>query len=209
MRNMVLWLPLVLCACNWQDKHDTTIEFDGTDFNNIAGYRSNDFSLSQDVTYWDIRLYYGDDEWSSEADETRVIFAYDDDSYSSLTEIEKALLEGDEALSDSGFSGQCAPGYCPVYIAGIADEELFLIVSDAELLSFFNDSIDTEAELHIWLWQEGLDALKYRSVAGGYEVLADYDNLCGTVTTLVLFVDFNGVMTVEEQLVTETYSGCV
>lgn len=189
----VLIITLSMLSGCMHDDSDGT-QNDGLPATEFSGaYVLADFTLSDTYAYWEIRR---GEPGIPEIDYI-VIASFDEERLQSLTDAQLEALA--VASADIGFRSECEPGGCPVYGVAIKGDFPVLITSDAQLLSFFGQ-IDTPAELSLWLTAHDYTPVSYEETAAGYLAVADWDNLCGTRGSDLLFVGSDGVITVQRTL---------
>ncbi|WP_300426627.1 hypothetical protein [uncultured Thalassolituus sp.] len=205
--SFLLLLSLIVSGCGG-DKSDGSLP--DMEFGGKSNYVLSDFDLNNEVRYWEIRMGpLPQSEWRDEIGylyEYDVLYQFDETGLASLSEQEVQNLN--DVDSQYGFSSECLPDYCPIYGVSVQGGSVVVIASDQELLDFFG-TINTHAELDVWLWAKSYQARYYQEVEGGYMVVVAWDNLCGTSGEDLIFVDHNGVITKQREISRESYSGCV
>ena len=183
---------LFIAACNMGD--DDKPELDHN-FRAFLDYKVADFDFSREVDYWEVRrqtLYIG-----TTATATTTIFSFDLESYATLSDNQITLVS--EATSEQGFKYSCLPGACSVFGVVIADENREIISSLDELLLLFG-TINTEAELAIWLFANDYQGTSFESNGDGYYAIASWTNHCGLEGSDLLSVDSLGEITVVQKI---------
>jgi hypothetical protein len=197
----LVFFALLISGCD--DDKERSKNLPSNEFGVISEYSVSDFSLNENYEYWEIRRGNTGSEPST-PDE--VLMSFDEDALVTLSEAQRLNLEN--ADSDIGFSAQCLPGYCPIYGVTIFEDSTTLLTSKGELSDFWGE-IDTIAELHVWLWANDYGSKYYEIVDSGYMVVVSWDSLCGTRGEDLIFVDYSGNITKQEEISTETYQWCV
>lgn len=210
LRNFFIGILIFLQLGCIEDLHkDSEDPLPSNEFEQLSSYSLSNFDLANDVVYWEVRRgSFPESEWLDSIEysyEDELVFSYDNNALNSLNDLQTNNLN--QADSEYGFSAQCEPSYCPIYGVAILGDSVNVITSGSELLALFG-TINTIAELHFWLWSKEYKAETYQEVDGGYLVVADWDNLCGTKGKDLVFVDYNGVITKQRALSREEYLGC-
>lgn len=204
---LLLLLSLIVSSCGGDESNGSLPD---KDFGGKSNYVLSDFDPNDEIKYWEIRRGpLPQSEWRDEIGylyEYDVLYQFDETRLESLSDAEVQNLN--DADSQYGFSSQCLPDYCPIYGVSVQRSSVVIIASDQELLDFFG-TINTLAELDIWLWANSYQARHYQEVESGYLVVVAWDNLCGTSGEDLIFVDHNGVITKQREISRESYSGCV
>lgn len=186
-----------IAACG-SDSGDPDLAFTGSSAPPLSDTNADGFNLAAPVDYWETRGRNPDSASGLQPSER--IFRYDADRYASLSEAQISDLAA--ADSQTGFRYGCIPASCAIYAVAVTGDTTLIINSTPLLLAFIG-TIDTAAELTLWLWAADYELRQYRRTAGGYEAFVVQDNACGRVRTAIVFVDTNGVITELESVVRE------
>lgn len=197
----IVFLALLISGCD--DDKKSRENLPSNKFGDISEYSLSDFSLNKNYEYWEVRRGH---VVSKPEIPDEVLMSFDKKALITLSEAQRLNLKN--ADSDIGFSAQCLPGYCPIYGVAIIGNSTILLTSKLELLNLFG-KIDTIAELDVWLWANNYSPIYYEKVESGYMVVVSWDGLCGTRGEDLIFVDYNGNLTKQKTISTETYKGCV
>ncbi|MGI1678787.1 MAG: hypothetical protein K6L75_08655 [Cellvibrionaceae bacterium] len=202
----IVGILMILCgltACLSEDSDSELIVVLNESFYNLDEYELADFNLSDDFDYWEVRKgEVRDGNFIVEPEE--ILYVYDDDAFAGLSNQQVADL--DATVSRNGFIAFCQPDYCPIYGVTVIGNGTALIDSKSELLDFFED-IDTEAELHLWLWANDYTALSYELAPSGYLAVVRWSNGCDRRGEKIVYVDFDGDISTQRVIFVEKYNG--
>ncbi|MGH1471388.1 MAG: hypothetical protein ACRBCS_09355 [Cellvibrionaceae bacterium] len=195
-----------LTACLSDNSDSELIVVLNESFYHLDEYELADFTLSEDFEYWEVRKGETvDGNFIIESEE--ILYVYDDNAFANLSN--QQVTDLDATFSANGFRASCEPDYCPFYGVAVMGNTTALIDSKSELLDFFED-IDTEAELHLWLWANDYKALSYELVPSGYLAVVRWSNGCDRRGEKIVYVDFDGDISTQRVIFVEKYNGpCV
>lgn len=176
------------------DNEDPQVALD-SEFSDIESYEPSDFTLSNGVIYWEVTVNVTN---LSEEPTLEPKYRFSEADYASLSEAQKSDLSA--AFSNTGFKRYgCEPEHCPVYVLALqAEGDVRIVDSGAELAEFFGP-IDTEAELHVYLWAHNYNPQRFEEAPGGYRAIVERLT-CQAVITDLLFVDHDGAITLVQEL---------
>lgn len=198
---VVILLAGFISGCLDDDSDSELIVVLNEPFYYLDEYVLADFTFSEDVDYWEIRLAETINGNVVEPEE--ILYVYDDDAFASLSNQQVADL--DVTQSFDGFGSVCPPHDCPAYGVTVEGNSTSLIDSKTALLDLF-DAIDTTAELHIWLWANEYLALSYELVPSGYLAVVEWRS-CERRGERIVYVDFDGEISIERSIYSEPYNG--
>lgn len=205
MKQLLYIFPLfLLFSCNTTNSNslpilNTEIPL-ANSFQAKDEYSLSDFTLNNNYSYWEIRMNY-----PNSGETNTPLQSYQEDENKKLTQAQQSRLK--DVKSNAGFLDLCYPEKCPVYGVSLVDNTTIMLTTDDSLLAFFG-LIDTEAELNIWLWANNYEGLSYQKVGNGYQVVANWNNLCGTRGKDLVYVDENGKITKLKGFSTHEYGSC-
>jgi hypothetical protein len=171
------------------------------EFKDLSAYKLSDFHLNGDYTFWEVRLV-------GLSDTVKTLFSYDSTAYQNLSPDQQKKIK--ETSSARGW-GRCFPGGCYAYGIAVKGDSVKRIPGDLSLLSFFGP-IDTEAELHFYLWRKPYygKLISYKKIKSGYHVLVIKTNSCfNKYDKDLISVHRDGKITILKTLSTKTSQGCV
>lgn len=170
-------------------------------FHDQSAYNFSDFQLNGDYTYWEVRR-----NGVPDTTKHKTILSYNRSIYQSLSSKQHQKIKA--VTTQRGFVQLCIPGGCSGYAVALKGDTVELIDSDKELLTFFG-KIDTEAELHTWLWAKFYsEVISYKKEKSGYQAIVKKDNYCGEIKKKLILVNQDGSITDLQTISTETYQGC-
>jgi hypothetical protein len=141
-------------------------------------------------------------------DTVKTLFSYDSSAYRNLSTDQHKKIKA--AASKRGWQ-RCFPGGCYAYGIAVKGGSVRRIPRDLKLLIFFG-SIDTEAELHFYLWTKPFytKLISYKKVKSGYHVLVIKTNSCfNKYDKDLISVHKNGKITILKTLSSKKSQGCV
>ncbi|HLR25526.1 MAG TPA: hypothetical protein VK112_06635 [Fodinibius sp.] len=191
-------LVMLTGGCSLFESDELTLPHE---FRDQSAYHLSDFHLNGQYTYWEVRRNGIPDTTTHET-----IRSYDNSIYESLSSGQRQKIKA--ATTQRGFVQLCIPGGCSGYGVALHGDTVELIDSDKKLLTFFGP-IDTEAELHLWLWAKFYSAfISYKKETSGYQAIVKEDNYCGEIKKKLILVNQDGAITDLKTISTETYRGC-
>ncbi len=202
----LLTCSLFLVACGGSSDEDTSLEHDYPEMNSgsyASNYSMTDFSISTASDYWEIRTGL-----PSEPEEYSLVRVVDEDTLTALSDVQRDVLNS--TASGSGFKIDCQIS-CFNYLVSVKDDYATVISTYDELKAFFG-SIDTEAELYVWLSESDysleVEPRSWEATATGFKAIIEWDTHCAHSGTDLVDVSSDGTITLLERLEEKTDGPC-
>lgn len=189
----LLFLSIVLLGCQHSDVASQASDQLDNSFPSLQDYSLEQFQLSGDYDYWELRLSTQAQESSNQINPV----AFDTTMQAQLTELQLERLNLARSHYDQLMTCEAVP--CSYYALALSGEQVTVIDSQDALLALLG-SIDTSAELHLWLWANRLAGESYEEVYGGYLVVVDGYHVCNNTAKNLLLVKNNGEISKRDTL---------